>query len=425
MASPNSAPRIVALADKISSSVAELQELLSAQGVPSPSWAEDNPESLPADAADLQDVVLDATAELHELLLEPFSLVFRNAAISNLVSMDAVCRFNIVDMIPPGGQISYEEISKKSGLNEVLVKRLVRHAMTLRVLREPEPGMVAHTKISKFMTIPYINAWVSLGAREGWPAATKMVDAIEKWPSSEEPNQTGFSLVNKTDQSIYEVIGADPVRATRFAASMKSFDHNPGYAFKEVPNLYDWSSLGDVLIADVGGSKGHVAIELAKSFENIKLLVQDMELVVKGAESGVPDPLKERIEFQAHGLFDPQVVQADVYFFRMIFHNWADKYAVKILQAQIPALRPGVKILIQDAVMPDPGHIPLWRERHIRAMDLNMQGFFNARERGLQDWKALLAAADERFVPQRVIKHGRSPMSILEVVWDAPSSAEA
>jgi hypothetical protein len=69
MASPDSAPRIVALADKISPSVAELQELLSVQGVLSPSWAEDNPECLPADAANLQDAVLDATAELHELLL--------------------------------------------------------------------------------------------------------------------------------------------------------------------------------------------------------------------------------------------------------------------------------------------------------------------------------------------------------------------
>lgn len=82
MASPNSSPQIVALADKISTAVAELQGLLSAQGVPSPSWAENNPECLPANVASLQDTVLDATAELHELLLEPFSLVFKFAAVS-------------------------------------------------------------------------------------------------------------------------------------------------------------------------------------------------------------------------------------------------------------------------------------------------------------------------------------------------------
>lgn len=69
MASPNTAPGMVALAAKISSSVAELQELLSAQGLPSPSFAKDC------------DAVLDATSELHELLLEPMSLVFKFSAV--------------------------------------------------------------------------------------------------------------------------------------------------------------------------------------------------------------------------------------------------------------------------------------------------------------------------------------------------------
>lgn len=77
----NTTPRIVELAAQISSSVAELQKQLTAQGVPSPSFAEDNPISLPAEVSHLQDAVLDATAELHELLLEPLMLLFRFAAV--------------------------------------------------------------------------------------------------------------------------------------------------------------------------------------------------------------------------------------------------------------------------------------------------------------------------------------------------------
>ncbi|KAI1500603.1 sterigmatocystin 8-O-methyltransferase [Biscogniauxia marginata] len=375
MASPRTAPRMIVLAAKISSSVAEFQELLSAQGVPSPSFAEDSPECLPA------------------FLM---SLVFKFSAlsfeISNLVSIDAICRFRIADMIPPGGQ---------TGLEEPLVRRLLRHAMAMRIFREPEP------------------------AQDGWPASARMVDAMQKWPSSEEPNETGFSLANNTDKSVYEVLSEDPMRAMRFASSMKSFDHFPGYAITEVPKLYDWASLNNAFIVDVGGSKGHVAIELAKSFGGIKLLVQDIEMVVEGAESSVPDQLRGRVEFMAHGLFDSQPVQADVYFFRLIFHNWADKYALRILKAHIPALRPGAMILIRDAIMPDPGHIPLWRERDVRAVDLNMGCFFNARERYLHEWKALLAAADERFVLQRVIEPEISMLAILEVIWDAPGSSEA
>lgn len=81
MASPSKMPRIVELATQISTAVTELQQRLTAQGAPSPSWAEDSPESLPANVAGLQDAVLDASAELHELLLEPLMVLFRFAAV--------------------------------------------------------------------------------------------------------------------------------------------------------------------------------------------------------------------------------------------------------------------------------------------------------------------------------------------------------
>ncbi|KAK2591049.1 hypothetical protein QQS21_011263 [Conoideocrella luteorostrata] len=425
MTSPNTTPRIVALATQISTSVAELQERLSAQGAPSPSFAEDSPESLPADVSHLQDAVLDATAELHELLLDPLSLIFKFGAISNLVSIDAICRFHIADMIPPGGQVSFEEIAEQTGLEKSLVRRLLRHAMAMRILREPEPGIVAHTKISKILTIPYINTWVNFESKDTWPATTRIVDAIQKWPSSEELNETGFSLANDTEKSVCEVLATDPTRAMRFATSMKALEHVPGCAIGALSKDYDWASLGNVFIVNLGGSRGQAAIELANNFANTKLLVQDMAMVIEGAESDVPDQLKERVQFMKHNLFDPQTVRADVYFFRMVFRTWGDKDALQILKAQIPALRPGAKILIQDACMPEPDAIPLWLERVQRAVDLSLKCYFNGRQRYLDEWKALLAAADERFILHRVFEPKGSLLVILEVHWDVSGTVGA
>lgn len=82
MASPNATPRIVELAAKISSSVAELQEHLSAQGVESPSFDENSPPFLPSDVSHIRDGVLDATNELNELLLEPLMLIYKFAGVS-------------------------------------------------------------------------------------------------------------------------------------------------------------------------------------------------------------------------------------------------------------------------------------------------------------------------------------------------------
>lgn len=51
MASSSNTPRIVELAAQISAFVAELQEHLSAQGVPSPTFDEDSPLFLPVDVS--------------------------------------------------------------------------------------------------------------------------------------------------------------------------------------------------------------------------------------------------------------------------------------------------------------------------------------------------------------------------------------
>lgn len=81
MASPNTTANIVELAAQISTAVAQLQEQLSAQGAPSPSFAEDSPENLPPDVSHLKDTILDATANLHEMLLDPLALLFKFASV--------------------------------------------------------------------------------------------------------------------------------------------------------------------------------------------------------------------------------------------------------------------------------------------------------------------------------------------------------
>jgi len=94
--------------------------------------------------------------------------------ISNLVSIDAVARYHIPDMIPTNGQITFDEIATKTGLQKNAVRRILRHAMSMRIFREPEPEVVAHTKISKFLTIPYISGWAELESRDTWPATTRV-----------------------------------------------------------------------------------------------------------------------------------------------------------------------------------------------------------------------------------------------------------
>lgn len=148
---------------------------------------------------------------------------------------------------------------------------------------------------------------------------------------------------------------------------MKVMTSRPEFDLSYATDFYDWAppNREAQVIVDVGGAKGHLALALAERHDRLRIVVQDMASVVGGAE--VPgDQLRDRVRFMAHDLFAPQTVCADVYVFRWVFHNWPDKYCVQILRAQIPVLRPGAKLIVQEAVMPQIGAVAQWREKDFR-----------------------------------------------------------
>jgi len=79
-------------------------------------------------------------------------------------------------------------------------------------------------------------------------------------------------------------------------------------------------------------------------------------------------------------------------------HNWSTPYAVRILQALIPALKPGARILINDHCLRDPGAENPWDERVMRRMDMVMLALLNAQERNEAEYKELFRLASEKFV---------------------------
>ncbi|KAK6844446.1 hypothetical protein PG995_014556 [Apiospora arundinis] len=420
MESKASLPRIAQLANIISESVTKMQAVLSAKNIPSPSFDEGYNFTLPLELSHEHDAVLDATAELHDLMLEPLNLIHRHGGHNNSLCLQAIAEFSIADKVPPNGQVSFGEIASQTPLTEQMTARLLRHAMTMRVFREPVPGMVAHTAASKTLYHTAANYWLEAGTKEMWPAAVKMVEALKKWPASQEPNETGYVLSNNSSATIYEVFAQDAEKAERWAKGMAVFSARPQFSLSYVTDHYDWASLGQAQVVDIGGSQGHVSIALATRFPNLSLVVQDMERVVE--HSVAPAQLGGRCRFMAHDLFAPQPIEgADVYFLRWVLHNWSDKYCILIIRALIPALRPGSKVLIQESLMPEPGAIAMWKEKNLRATDLNMAAAFNSQERTVTEFESLMKQADPRFVLRDVIQPAGSALGMLQFIWQEPT----
>lgn len=106
-----------------------------------------------------------------------------------------------------------------------------------------------------------------------------------------------------------------------------------------------------------------------------------------------------------------------MYFFRWIFHNQSDTYALPILLSLIPALKKGARIVINDHCLPKPGQEDLWDEKIIRTMDLVMLTLLNAQERTAGEFEDLFRRADPRFVFKGVTRPKGCRMSIVEAVW--------
>ncbi|KUI56382.1 6-hydroxytryprostatin B O-methyltransferase [Cytospora mali] len=327
--------RIVELSQRIAVYTATVHDYLASHNLPEPSFALDAPlvSVIPQANADLvkarQEVIND-TLELRQLMLGPKEHLISFSE-NDLVSQQAVARFNLAQAFPVESEITFGELSAAVGLGETHI-----------------------TKLDEA-----IHSYLRFKTDDLWHAAFHLCDAVAKWPGSEEPNQTGFAVANQTDKSMFYYLSDHPEKAKVFANAMRSFARRTGLEPKYIVENYTWGSLSNAAIA----------------FPTLQFVVQDLdEAVVMDADARKPVQFANRVRFMVHDFLTPQPIRAAVYYFRSIFHNWPDKYCVKILRALIPVLEPGAKIVINHSVMPGPG------------------------DREIAEWEKLFRQADERFM---------------------------
>ena len=132
-------------------------------------------------------------------------------------------------------------------------------------------------------------------------------------------------------------------------------------------NGFGWDSIGKGTVVDVGGSHGSLSIAIAQKFPPLHCIVQDKPEVVKLGQESLPAHLVDRVSFMGHDFFTEQPVKnADIYVLRWILHDWSDKYATRILQALVPALKEGAKVVVVELVMPGPGAVSSYQEKAFR-----------------------------------------------------------
>ncbi|OTA60671.1 S-adenosyl-L-methionine-dependent methyltransferase [Hypoxylon sp. EC38] len=390
--------RIVELSARIAANTTKVNDYLAAHNLPRPSFDLDAPVQslIPSDELDIasaRQAVIHDCLELHELMLGPKDhlVSYRH---NELISQHAILRFRLAEAFPIGGETTFAELAAASGLNETHVRKLLRHAMTQHIFHEPRPEVAAHTAASRLLVEDKgLYNWLRFSTDDLWHAAYHTGDAMAKYPGH---------------------------RAERFVAAMRFFTERLGLEPHHVVNNYPWNEIReDGTIVDIGGSHGIICIELARRFEGLQFVVQDLdEPVIREAERQRPVELVDRVKYMVHDFFTEQPINgADIYFLRAVLHNWSDKYAVKILRNLIPALKPGAKIILNETVIPEPKDVPPAQALRLRANDLVMIELQNGDDREMGGWERLFAKAHSGFCFRSGKQPPGSALWTLEAEW--------
>ena len=102
---------------------------------------------------------------------------------------------------------------------------------------------------------------------------------------------------------MFEIFEENPERMTRFKDAMSFLQRFPGLQNSYVLKGFDWASLGNGLVVDVGGCHGLVSQDIAREFPSLTFVVQDLPKVIEDAKTKVPAELADRVIFMAHDMF--------------------------------------------------------------------------------------------------------------------------
>lgn len=213
---------------------------------------------------------------------------------------------------------------------------------------------------------------------------------MEECPGSQDLEKAPYSLAHNTNFSFFDHLATQPDRARHFADSMGFLMNNPALNLKHV-FAYDWAQHSEGTVVDIGGSHGNFAFHIAQRFLQMRVIVQDRPEIITTAPVG----RWPNIIFETQDFFTTQPHQgADICFMRYILHKWPESYCLRILEALISALGRGSRIVIMDAIVPEPGTLGKLDERRITASYHVMKALLNAREWTECEWRSLIWQVD-------------------------------
>jgi O-methyltransferase len=214
---------------------------------------------------------------------------------------------------------------------------------------------------------------------------------------------TAFEHVH--GEPFFEHLAADPEREAAFQASMADRARREA---ADVVAAYDFGGLDEIV--DVGGGSGVLLEAILEATGGLRgTLVDRPEAVERATARLAAAGLQDRAECVVGDFFEALPGGADAYLLSRVIHDWGDADARRILATCRAAMPAHARLLLVDAIVPERA---VDGPEAVR-MDLHMLMLFGARERTVEEFRALLS--DAGFALCRVVPTG-SPtgLSVVE-----------
>jgi hypothetical protein len=183
--------------------------------------------------------------------------------------IDVLNQFDFFLAIPLGSSATYSEISRATNLPESVVRRILRHAFTMRLFAATEPGSesVVHTATTAYLAkTPAMRSMIGHQTEETRAGSLHFAESLRKYSAgkskfTEEVLESGFSIadIDRTGHPVdywaYAKVTPEGkpagFREKRFAEAMQAAAGGSSAPTELLRDNFDWASLEEGTVIDV------------------------------------------------------------------------------------------------------------------------------------------------------------------------------
>ncbi|KAI1440479.1 putative O-methyltransferase [Annulohypoxylon stygium] len=302
----------------------------------------------------------------------------------------------IFDHLKESGQagITAKDLAIKTGADEVLIKRTMKHLAATNVVAEAGDDKYTATRLSDAFTEPRYRDGIIYTYDVAGPSFRGLPEYLKsiKYTLPTKLTDGPFQAAHKTQLPFFAWIDQNPPYLEKFNSYMAAYRAgkpswvDPGFYPISERLTKGFDAVNDgVFLVDVGGGLGHDLRELKEKHPSLpgSLILQDRPEVISTVSVGAFLPT-------SHDFFTPQPVKnARAYYLHSVLHDWGDDDCVKILEQLKPAMKPGYsRLLINEIIVPDRN--PTWP---VTSMDQLVFVLGAMGERSEKNWEGILNRA--------------------------------